>query len=166
MVLGKEGEPAVLTYASHVTVDRAPDAVFPYLIERDKQALWSDVPMRQLSEGPLGTGSRMEVTFGMGPVKARVGLELTAVEAGRRMAWRSFSGPIRWEGEYRLDPIDGGGTDLSQEGHLAFTGLWRLVEPMVGSEIKSGEVKELERLKAVIEDQVPVSALDADETAN
>jgi len=82
------------------------------------------------------------------------------------MAWRSFSGPIRWDGEYRLAPIDGGRTDLSQTGHLVFTGLWRLVEPMVGSEIKSGEVKELERLKAVIEDQVPTPTVEANQTAS
>lgn len=44
------------------------------------------------------------------------------------------------------------GTELSQEGRLVFTGLWRLIEPIAGAEIKQGEIKELERIKAVIED--------------
>ena len=140
----------MVSYESRVVVDRPPEAVFPFLIEPAKQALWSDVPMRQLTDGPLGTGSRMEVTFALGPIKATIGLELTAVEDGRRMAFRSFSGPIRWDGEYRLAPT-GSGTDLSQQGRLTFTGLWRIIEPIVGAEISRSEVKELEKLKAAVE---------------
>jgi uncharacterized protein YndB with AHSA1/START domain len=140
----------MLTYRSNVTVARPPDTVFPYLIEPALQALWSGVPMRQLTDGPLETGSRMEVSFGIGPLKATVGLELTSVEPGRRMAFRSFSGPLRWDGEYTLEP-SADGTELSQEGRLVFTGLWRLLEPLAGAEIKRGEIKELERLKTVIE---------------
>jgi len=141
----------VLRYQSSVTVARPPDDVFDYFVDPAKQALWSDVPMRRLTEGPPRNGTRMEVTFGMGPVKARIGLELEGVEPGRRMGFRTFSGPIRWDGEYRLAPTTNGGTDVSQEGRLTFTGLWRLVEPLVGAEISRGEVKELERLKAAAE---------------
>jgi hypothetical protein len=142
----------VPTYRSQVTLAQQPETVYQYLIEPARQALWSDVPMRLLTEGPLTTGSRMEVTFGKGPIKATLGLELTAVEPGRRMAFKSFSGPIRWVGEYALSP-SGTGTELSQEGSLVFTGLWRLLGPLAGAEIKSGEIKELERLKAVVEER-------------
>jgi hypothetical protein len=107
--------------------------------------------MRRLTDGPLGTGSRFEVAFGMGPVKARIVLELSAVETDRLMAFRTLSGPIDWTGEYRLAPGSAGGTELSQSGTLRFSGLWRLVEPIVGAEIKSGEIKELEKLRAVAE---------------
>jgi hypothetical protein len=140
----------MLQYASSVSINRVPEVVFPYFAELPKQALWSDVPMRRLTEGEFGTGSRIEVSFGMGPLKARVGLEMTAVEAPRRMAWRTIYGPIKWAGEYRLEPADGG-THVSQEGTLTFTGLWRLVEPMAGAEIRGAEEKELEKLKAVVE---------------
>src|SRR5687768_17024938 len=101
---GREVRGVVLRYGSRVIIDRPPDAVFPYLVEPAKQALWSDVPMRRLSEGPFATGSRFEVTFGRGPLSATIGLELTALEPGRRMAWTTFSGPIRWDGEYRVSP--------------------------------------------------------------
>lgn len=141
----------MLSYQSQVEIARPPEAVFPFLVERDKQALWSDVPMRQLGSGPYSVGSRMEVTFGLGPLKAVVGLELTALVPNRRMTWKSFSGPIGWEGEYKLEPQGAGGTRLSQQGTLTFNGLWRLLEPLVGAEIRSGEVKELEKLKAAAE---------------
>src|SRR5262245_36965982 len=95
-------------YESSVVIDRSPDLVFPYFAELAKQALWSDVPMRRLTEGPFGAGSQIEVSFGMGPMKARVGLEITALEQDRRMAWRTLYGPIHWEGEYRLEPAGSG----------------------------------------------------------
>ena len=141
----------MITYRSDVTIDRPPDAVFPYLIEPAKQALWSGVPMRQLTDGPLTTGSRMELTFGSAPMSATIGLELTAVEPGRRMAFSSFSGPIQWDGEYRLEPTEAGGTRVEQAGTLKFTGGWLFVEPIVGAEIKKSEIKELEKLKAAVE---------------
>ena len=141
----------MLRYRSQVVVDRPRDVAFPYIVEPAKQALWSDVPMRLLTEGPLATGSRMELSFGKGPMTVRLGLELTAVEDGRRMAWTTFSGPIRWDGEYRLEDAPEGRTTVSQEGSFEFRGLWRLLEPLLGAEMRKGEEKELQRLKAVIE---------------
>ena len=140
----------MLTYQSKVSIDRPPDVVFPYFTEPAKQAQWSAVQMRRLTDGPFGPGTRMEVTFGMGPLKARIGLEIAELETNRRMAWTSFSGPIRWAGEYNLEPF-GTGTVVSQRGTLTFSGLWRLLEPIVGAEIRTGEEKELEKLKALVE---------------
>ena len=140
----------MLRYQSAVEIALPPEVVFPYLVERDKQGLWSDVPMRPLTDGPLAKGSRIEVVFAGGPLKATVGLELTELEPNRRMAWKSFSGPIEWQGEYLLEPSDRG-TRLSQNGTLTFRGFWRIVEPFAGREIRSGEVKEIEKLKAVAE---------------
>jgi hypothetical protein len=54
------------------------------------------------TDGPLTNWLALGALLGMGPIEARVGLELTAVEPPHRMVFRSFSGPIRWEHEYRL----------------------------------------------------------------
>ena len=142
----------MITYQSSVTIDRPPEAVFPYIVELSKQALWSDVQMRPITGGDvLQKDSRLELTFGKGPLKAKIGLEMTAAEPPTRTTWRTFSGPISWQGEYRLEPSGEGATKVSQQGTLEFHGLWRLLEPFVGGEIKSGEIKELEKLKAAVE---------------
>ena len=139
------------SYNFEVDIARSPADVFPYLTDTAKQALYSDVTMRQITPGHLATGSRMEVTFGMGPLKAVIGLEMTAVEENRRMAFDTYSGPIKWQGEYLLRPTDAGGTVLSHAGSMTFTGLWRLLEPVVGGELKTNGAKEMERMKAAIE---------------
>ena len=143
----------MIRYASEVWVPRAPNDVFPYLIEREKQALWSDVPMTPLTQGPLRVGSRMRLTFGKGPLSASLTLEFAALEPGQRVAFRTVSaGGIQWTGEYRLAPTaDGAGTILAQEGTLEFRGLWRFAEPLIGAEMRRGEIAELEKLKAVLE---------------
>ena len=68
------------------------------------------------------------------------------------MAFTTVSnGGIQWDGTYELNPADGGGTRVSQQGTLRFRGLWRILEPMIGAEIKRGEIAELERLKKAVE---------------
>ena len=143
----------MISYASEVTIARPASEVFPYLVERDKQALWTDVPMEPLTEGPLQRGSRMRLTFGKGPLSASLTLEITAVDLNARTAFTTVSqGGIHWEGEYRLaSTAEGMGTRLSQEGTIRFSGLWRLAEPIVGVEMRRNELAELERLKSVLE---------------
>ena len=107
--------------------------------------------MRELTKGPFGTGKKFEVAFGMGPLKAALELEITQFEQDRKMAWKTNSGPIAWEGAYTLAPTDSGGATLSQQGSLVFRGLWRLMEPLAGAEISRAEEKELEKVKSLVE---------------
>jgi hypothetical protein len=147
----------MITYASTVTIQRSPKTVFPYLIEREKQALWSDVEMRPLTAGPFVEGSRIELTLPMGPLKTTIQLEYSSVVPDQLVAWRTVStGPIQWDGEYRLEPSGDGGARLSQSGRVQFRGLWRLLEPIAGAEIRQGEIKELERLRSIVE-QAPAT---------
>jgi uncharacterized protein YndB with AHSA1/START domain len=142
----------LIGYSSEVTIASPPDEVYRYIVEPEKQALWSDVPMRKLTGGPFGVGTRIEVRFGRGPLQASIRLEVTAMEPGRRFAFTSDpAGSIRWDGEYRLEPYGPTGTRMRQMGTLRFTRLWRVLEPLIGAEIRSGEIKELEKLKSVIE---------------
>jgi hypothetical protein len=142
----------MIRYQSAVEIAAPPAAVFPYLVERDQAARWSDVQMRPLTDGPMRAGTRMELTFGRRPLQAKVVLEIAALEDPRRLAFVTVGrGPIDWTGEYRVEPMGESGSRVRQAGELRFHALWRLLEPIVGAEIRSGELKELERLKVVVE---------------
>lgn len=142
----------MVTYDSEVVISRPPGEVWPYLIDRDKQALWSDVPMEPPTDGPWRVGTRMRLRFGKRPISTSLTLEVSAVDVNARTAFRTVSsGGIQWDGEYRLAPEGETTTRLTQHGTLRFSGLWRLIEPIVGAEIKRGEIAELEKLKTVVE---------------
>jgi uncharacterized protein YndB with AHSA1/START domain len=142
----------MIPYSSEVTIARPPGEVFPWLIEPAKQGQWSDVPMQPLTEGPLRQGSRMRLSLGRGPLHVSLDLEITSLEPDARLAFTTVSdGGIQWDGAYDLTPADGGGTRLAQQGTLRFRGLWRVLEPLIGAEIKRGEIAELERLKKIVE---------------
>jgi hypothetical protein len=128
----------MIRYQSAVDIAAPPATVFPYLVERDQQARWPDVQMRPLTDGPTRAGTRMELTFGRPPLRATIVLEIAAVEDARRLAFVTIGrGPISWTGEYRVEPLGESGSRVRQAGELRFHGLWRLLEPIVGAEIRT-----------------------------
>ena len=59
-----------------------------------------------------------------------------------------------------LEPIAPDRTRAVWSGSLGLTGLWRVLEPLMASEIRTGEAAELERLKRNLEaTDPPVDAL-------
>ena len=142
----------MVSYSSAVSISRPAAQIYPYLLETTKQAVWSNVPVTKVSPpGDLGYGSTLEVSFGVGPLKAVVGLEISTMDFGRRLAFRSISGPINWKGEYNLSDSGNGTTKLSQKGQVTFRGAWRLIQPIAGGQIRRGEINELRRIKKLIE---------------
>ena len=146
---GLENE--LISYSSAVSINRPAAQVYPLLLETTKLPIWSEAPAKLVTQGDLVNGARLEVSFGMGPLKAVIGLEITAMEFGKRLGFRSYSGPISWQGEYDLAEDGKGATKVSQNGQLRFKGLWRLVQPLAGGRIRRSEVWELQRLKRFIE---------------
>jgi len=131
----------MVSYSSAVSISRPAAQIYPYLLETTTHSAGSD----------LKNGSAVQISFGTGPIKAIVGLHISTLDFGRKLAFRSFSGPITWKGEYNLQDDGNGATTVSQKGELSFNGLWRLWQPFAGGQIRRGEVNELRRLKAVIE---------------
>ena len=140
----------MVAYSSTVSIDRPADDIFPHLLGTTVQALGSHARLQHGAQGELQNGARLEVTYAVGPLKAVIGLQIMAVDFGRRLAFRSYSGPVAWNGEYNLADKGDGSTTVSQKGQLTVKGLWRLL-PFAGGEIKRGEIRELLRLKTVME---------------
>jgi hypothetical protein len=134
-----------------VSVNRPAAQIYPYLLETTKLPIWSDAPAKLVTDGDLNNGARLEVSFAIGPLKAVIGLQITTMEFGKKLAFRSYSGPISWQGEYNLAEDGKGATTVSQKGQLRFKGLWRLAQPIAGGRIRRSEVWELQRLKNFIE---------------
>jgi hypothetical protein len=131
----------MVSYSSAVSIKRSAAQIFPHLFETTTHTTRRD----------LTNGSAVEVSFGTGPIKAVVGLHISTLEFGHKLAFRSYSGPITWKGEYNLAEDGNGATTVSQKGELNFNGRWRLWQPFAGGQIRRGEVQELLRLKTLVE---------------
>ena len=139
---GGRQEHELVSYNSAVSISRSAAQIFPYLLEATTNSKDGD---------DLINGSRINVAFGMGRLSAVVGIQISALEFAHKLAFRAYSGPIGWTGEYNLAEDGKGSTTVSQKGQLKFKGLWRLAQPFAGGQIKRGEVNELVRLKTLIE---------------
>jgi hypothetical protein len=128
-------------YNSAVSISRLAAQIFPYRLETTTQTTRRD----------LDNGSKVKVSFAIGPLKAVIGLQISALDFGHKLAFKSYSGPISWKGEYNLSDDGKGATTVSQNGQLKFKGRWRLVQPFAGGQIRRGEVNELLRLKTLVE---------------
>jgi hypothetical protein len=151
VVPGWQQENEVVSYNSEVSIDRPAAQIFPYLLETTLRALSADAPLAQPMPADLDNGARLKVSFRMWPLTAIIGLQISEYESGRKLGFKSYSGPISWKGSYTLAEDGKGATTVSQDGKLKFTGLWRLFQPLAGGQIRRGEVNELQRLKKFME---------------
>lgn len=75
--------------------------------------------------------------------------EITAYEPDERLAFRAIAGPVRPEGSYTLEPIDGG-TRVTFVLQCSPRGAAKVMTPMVAKTMRS-EVSQLERLRELLE---------------
>jgi hypothetical protein len=106
--------------------------------------------MQPLTDGSMQPGPRIRLSFGRSPLHAPLDLEVTRLEPERALSYMTVSrGGIQWEGGVSTHRCLSGSPLGWHSAELRFTGLWRLLEPMVVAEITHGEIAELERLKTV-----------------
>ncbi len=139
-----------ITYQSELVIGRASDVVFAYLTELPKMALWTEARLRPITDGGLRTGASFDVSLRIAGLKPTVGVEMTAVDDNERLVWRTFKGPVDWVGDYRLT-AEGATTRVRQQGTLTFKWPWRLLQPIAGGRLRTRRVRELEKLKSVVE---------------
>jgi uncharacterized protein YndB with AHSA1/START domain len=142
--------------AEHSVVIRRPrEEVFAFLADGENDVRWRPAVLDVRRErGPGGAGDLYRQGV-KGPFGRRVpaDYEVTALEPGRRRAFRAIAGPVRPEGSYELADADGG-TRVTFRLTCAPAGLARLMTPMVARSMRS-EVACLENLRRVLETDAP-----------
>jgi hypothetical protein len=105
-----------------------------------------------VSGGPLALGAQIVSSLRLGPSTTKLTFEVSALETNRRLGWRTTAkGPLDWDAEYLCEPLGDGTTRVTSVGSIRLNGALRLLEPMMAGEVRSGEAKELVRLKELIE---------------
>ena len=133
-----------------IVIDRPVEEVWEFAHDLEKAALWQTTltESEQLSEGPMGLGTKVRQVRHFLGVRVEMGWEVTEYEPTASSAIRSISGPIPLSGSYRLEPADDG-TRLTVTGELDAHGFFKLAEPVfariTGRELESnlGHLKDL-----------------------
>jgi hypothetical protein len=158
----------MIHYAGQVGVARQARDIFAAVNDIARWPEWTDMrDVQPDSPGQIHVGSAGSFTLSKGPFKGPIRYEATTVEPDRRVVYRMTHPAFMWEAEMAVERHDLGAR-LSTTGSFRLRGWRRLLEPLVGGEIRRGELAELHRLKAILEaGTAPVGARGAaaDESA-
>ena len=142
----------MINYSSDVIVNRPVSDVFRLASDVRRFDDWTDMSGTHLLSGDrLHLGSQFATMLRSGPVK-NLTFEVTALDENRRMGFKTVSkGPLEWDAEYTFQPDGEAATRVTSSGQIRLKGWLRLLEPVMGGEVKKGEGKEIERFKALAE---------------
>ena len=135
-----------------IVIRRPVDDVWDFVHDVANDRLWQTtlVESEQLTDGPMGVGTRVREVRQFLGLKLELAWEVTEFEPKRRSAIKGISGPVPLSGGYRLEPVDTG-TRFTVSGELDAHGLFKLAEP-VFARITSRELEaNLGHLKDLLE---------------
>jgi uncharacterized protein YndB with AHSA1/START domain len=109
------------TWGGTTLLDDPPEAVWDFLTDDGNDVNWRQPyvrAVRKLTDGPLAIGTRYETLYRFFGRPERTIVEITELEAPRRMAWRQVDSPtvVSNVGSYDLEPAPGGRTRFTVTG--------------------------------------------------
>lgn len=143
----------MINYETEVIVDRPVEQVYKFATDVARWEDWTEMTGTHLVSGNnLLVGSQVEATMKMGPMRQTMVFQAAAVEENRRLAWKTVSkGALEWDGNFSFEPQGPSSTRVVSSGQIRLNGLLKLSEPLIAAEVRSGEAKELVKLKELLE---------------
>jgi carbon monoxide dehydrogenase subunit G len=145
----------MLKFSADFRVNRPVDKVFVWLTDTNNQSKFdkSSLAMELLTPGPWRSGSQFRELRDLGRRKTEVFSEVAELEPNKRFVIRSKTGPD-WLGTWMFEP-DGTGTKLHWTGQLGMKGFARLLEPLIGKQMRSQIDQQFLGLPKLIEAEIP-----------
>lgn len=148
----------MIHYSSIVTIKRPPGDVYAALLDPERYAQWTPMVDTRFHDADPRVGTRGDFRFETGPLKGRYDMEIVALDPGRRLEFRVDGSSLRWNAQIGLEPDGEAGTRMTYAGDLGLLGWRRLLEPLFAREVRSGEAREAEQLRDVLESEIPAAA--------
>ena len=144
----------MLEFAADLTINRPLAAVFAWLTNADNQRKFDQgsLEMQLLTPGPWHAGTQFREIRNLGGRRTTVLSEVAELEQNKRFVIRSKTGP-GWLGVWVFEP-DGESTRLHWTGELRMKGLSRLLEPLIGRQMRPAIAQQFARLPSLIEGEV------------
>lgn len=134
-----------------VSIRRSNDDVFAFVADGLNAQKWrSGVLDISLASGSGVGAIYHQGVAGPGGRRIAADYEVTAYEPGRRFAFRTIAGPVRPDGEFRLEP-DGDGTALTFQLSAELPFLKRLIMGSMVQKTMDAETQGLTKVKTILE---------------
>ena len=135
-----------------ITISRSPSEVFAFLADLNNIPKWQAevVASKVITTGPTKVGSRFTEEVKMGPMRATANCEVIEFSPDTMMAFKAVSPSVNYEGRVLVEPWEKG-AKLTLAGTVQPKGLWKLLQPIMNAEFKSGIKKELAAIKQILE---------------
>jgi polyketide cyclase/dehydrase/lipid transport protein len=145
----------MLKFSADLKVNRPVDKVFAWLTNAGNQGKFdkSSLEMEALTPGPWQTGTQFRELRDLGGRRTEVLSEIADLVPDRRFIIRSKTGP-GWLGTWEFEP-EGAGTRLHWTGQLTMKGFARLLEPLIGKQMRSQIDKQFAQLPHLLEAEIP-----------
>ena len=142
------------TWGTSTLIELDPEALWAFLTSPTNDANWRGPwlrSVRQLTDGPVGIGTRYESTYRFFGRDETVTTELTELAPPTRMAWRQVgTGSLAInDGHYDLKPVEGG-TRFTVTGTIGAAGWRRLIVPGFGWYLNRAAVQQHRQLVATL----------------
>ncbi len=136
-----------------VRIERSAEEVWSVIADLDTHTKWrpSLREFRQVSDGPLGVGSRIREVLDWRGREVVIDDVVTAFERPRRLGIRGGWKAADFELDLRLEP-EGSGTKVTMEWPLyPRSFVMKIAAPFMGGAMRRATKEELELLKAYVE---------------
>jgi uncharacterized protein YndB with AHSA1/START domain len=140
------------SFTQTIHIDRSPAQVWAYMMDFEKAPRWRNLvcDMRSVTDGPLRTGSEVEITFDLPGGRRSSRCEVWAFETARRFGLRTTTDKVIATFEYVLTPDDSG-TTVTYTCDLRPRGVMWLLAPMMVRANCERYAQQLANLKRAVE---------------
>jgi uncharacterized membrane protein len=144
----------VVDVESAIEIDRPRHEVAAYASDPDNATTWY-ANIRSVeweTEPPVAVGSRLAFVAQFLGRRLAYTYRVEVFEPGERFVMRTAQGPFPMETTYRWEDTAAGGTRMSLRNRGAPSGFSKVAAPVMAKAMRRANRKDLERLKAVLED--------------
>jgi carbon monoxide dehydrogenase subunit G len=134
-----------------ISIDTTPEKAFAFLSDPVNDLRWRPGVKEMRATGAPAVGVRIhQVVGGPGGRAIAADIEITAYEPPTRYAFVAVAGPVRPQGEYRLQPTSGG-VDVTFSLTAELGGIKKLLMGGAVQATMNGEMAALDKARSLLE---------------
>jgi uncharacterized membrane protein len=138
---------------SSITINRNLEEVFTTVADFNSHAAWRTglIAASLTSEGPVQAGSTYKYNMKVMGKEIETTGQIEAYQPPAHYGWKATSGPFPMSGDVKCEPTSGGGTRVTETVEVDPGGFFKLAEPLLVKQQQSQMQKDLQQLKALLE---------------